>query len=100
MTRLLTDREIDQQLDGLVDWHRADAEEASITATYTFADFAAALAFVNQVGDEAEQANHHPDIDIRWNEVTLVLSSHSAHGLTQADIELAHRTAQLVPPAP
>ena len=57
-------------------------------------DFAAALAFVNQVGDEAEQMNHHPDIDIRWNKVILVLSTHSEGGLTQADIELATRIAR------
>ena len=68
----------------LPDWRRADADEPSITATYELADFAAALAFVNAVGDEAEQMNHHPDIDIRWNKVTLVLSTHSEGGLTQA----------------
>jgi 4a-hydroxytetrahydrobiopterin dehydratase len=52
-------------------------------------DFAAALAFVNAVGAEAEQRNHHPDIDIRWNTVTLVLSTHSEGGLTEADFDLA-----------
>jgi len=49
---------------------------------------------VNKVGDEAEQLNHHPDIDIRWNKVILVLSTHSEGGLTQADIELATRIAR------
>ncbi len=52
-------------------------------------DFAGALAFVNQVGERAEAANHHPDIDIRWNTVTLRLSTHSAGGITQADLDLA-----------
>jgi 4a-hydroxytetrahydrobiopterin dehydratase len=46
---------------------------------------------VNLIGHEAEQRNHHPDIDIRWNTVTLVLSSHSEGGLTQADLSLAQR---------
>jgi 4a-hydroxytetrahydrobiopterin dehydratase len=47
------------------------------------------VSFVNAVGAEAEQRNHHPDIDIRWNTVTLVLSTHSAGGLTEADFDLA-----------
>ena len=94
MSRLLTDDEVTRQLVGLPDWHRADADEPSITATYELDDFVAALAFVNKVGDEAEQLNHHPDIDIRWNKVILVLSTHSEGGLTQADLELAHRISK------
>ncbi len=90
----MTDDEVTQQLEGLPDWHRADTDEPSITATYELDDFVAALAFVNKVGDEAEQLNHHPDIDIRWNKVILVLSTHSEGGLTQADIELATRIAR------
>jgi 4a-hydroxytetrahydrobiopterin dehydratase len=54
-------------------------------------DFAGALDFVNRVGALAERANHHPDIDIRWNTVTLRLSTHSAGGITNADLELAGR---------
>ena len=45
--------------------------------------------FVNAVAERAEAANHHPDIDIRWNTVTLRLSTHSAGGLTQADLDMA-----------
>lgn len=52
-------------------------------------DFAEALAFVNAVGAAAEAADHHPDIDIRWNTVTLRLSTHSAGGITKADLDLA-----------
>ena len=51
--------------------------------------FAGALAFVNQVGELAEAADHHPDIDIRWDTVTLRLSTHSAGGLTENDLALA-----------
>jgi 4a-hydroxytetrahydrobiopterin dehydratase len=91
MSRLLTEQEIARELERLPDWSRAGAGEAAIKATYEFADFQAALDFVNQVGHEAEQMDHHPDIDIRWNKVTLVLSTHSEGGLTQRDIELAHR---------
>ena len=52
-------------------------------------DFAAALGYVNAVGELAEAADHHPDIDIRWNSVTLRLSTHSAGGLTRKDLDLA-----------
>ena len=89
MSRLLSESEVTARLAELPDWTRADADEPSITATYELADFAAALAFVNAVGAAAEERNHHPDIDIRWNTVTLVLSTHSAGGLTAADFDLA-----------
>jgi 4a-hydroxytetrahydrobiopterin dehydratase len=52
-------------------------------------DFAGALALVNAVGELAEAADHHPDIDIRWNTVTLRLTTHSAGGLTAKDLALA-----------
>ena len=52
-------------------------------------DFAGALALVNAIGVVAEAADHHPDIDIRWNTVTLHLSTHSAGGITQKDLDLA-----------
>src|SRR6187549_1747388 len=96
MSPLLSDSEISQQLAGLPNWSRAEAGEPAITATYELADFVAALDFVNQVGHEAELMNHHPDIDIRWNTVTLVLSTHSEGGLTEHDIELAHRINEVV----
>lgn len=89
MSTLLTAPEVTARLADLPDWTHAGSEEPAITATYQLADFADALAFVNAVGAEAEQRNHHPDIDIRWNTVTLVLSTHSAGGLTDADFDLA-----------
>jgi 4a-hydroxytetrahydrobiopterin dehydratase len=91
MSQLLTDSEVSERLEGLPSWRRADGDEPAITATYELTDFVAALDFVNRVGHEAELMNHHPDIDIRWNKVTLVLSTHSEGGLTDNDIELAHR---------
>jgi 4a-hydroxytetrahydrobiopterin dehydratase len=62
-----------------------------IVKTYVCDDFTSAMAFVNRVAEAAEAANHHPDIDIRWNKVTLALSTHSAGGLTEKDLALAHR---------
>lgn len=56
-----------------------------------FADFKAAMRFVNAVARLANQADHHPDIDIRWNRVALALSTHDAGGLTQKDFDLARQ---------
>jgi 4a-hydroxytetrahydrobiopterin dehydratase len=96
MSQLLTDSEVSQQLEGLPNWRRAEGGEPAITAEYELTDFVAALDFVNRIGHEAELMNHHPDIDIRWNKVTLVLSTHSEGGLTPNDIELAHRINEVV----
>jgi 4a-hydroxytetrahydrobiopterin dehydratase len=96
MSPLLTDSEATQRLAGLANWRRAEGDDPAIAATYEFTDFVAALDFVNQVGHEAELMDHHPDIDIRWNKVTLVLSTHSEGGLTTNDFELAHRIDEVV----
>ena len=68
-----------------------------LVTTVELRDFAAALAFVNAVGAAAEAANHHPDIDIRWNKVHLVLTTHSAGGLTVLDLALAAAIDRLRP---
>lgn len=62
---------------------------AEISRMYAFKDFVGSMKFVNAVADEAEKANHHPDIDIRWNKVKLALSTHDAGGLTEKDFALA-----------
>jgi 4a-hydroxytetrahydrobiopterin dehydratase len=62
-----------------------------IARTFEFADFVAAMKFVNAVAEAAENAQHHPDIDIRWNKVTLALTTHDAGGLTDKDFALARR---------
>ena len=92
---VLTPADVDTALaeQGLA-WERQDDE---LTTTVTLRDFAGALAFVNAVGAAAEAANHHPDIDIRWNMVTLVLSTHSAGGLTVLDLALAAAIDRLRP---
>ena len=90
MSRLLTDKEIERQLGDLPGWRR-DGE--SLVTTYDAPDFRTALKLVALAGDDAEQMNHHPDIDLRWKVTHWRLSTHSAHGLTQLDIELAHRIA-------
>ena len=82
---LLDDGSLAAALAGL-DWER-DGDE--IVKTVRRADFAGAMELVNEVARLAEAANHHPDVDIRWNMVTLRLSTHSEGGLTEKDISLA-----------
>jgi len=82
----LSDTEVKTALADLPGWELVGAD---IVKQYKFADFVAAMAFVNQLADRAEAANHHPDIDIRWNKVRLALSTHSEGGLTRNDFALA-----------
>ena len=92
---LLTHEDIDRALaDQHIGWTR-DGDELS--ATVKLHDFAAALQFVNAVGAAAEAANHHPDIDIRWNTVHLTLSTHDSGGLTLLDLALASAIDRLRP---
>jgi 4a-hydroxytetrahydrobiopterin dehydratase len=90
---LLTEDEISAQLSGTPGWAR---EGSSITRSVTREDFRAAMLFTGAVAYLAEEANHHPDILIQWNRVTLTLSTHSAGGLTAADFSLAGRISALV----
>jgi 4a-hydroxytetrahydrobiopterin dehydratase len=86
MAERLSDAEIGSRLDGIA-WNR-DGDE--IVREWTFKDFAGAIAFVNQVADAAEAANHHPDILLHgWNKVRLSLTNHAAGGLTEADFKIA-----------
>jgi 4a-hydroxytetrahydrobiopterin dehydratase len=90
--QVLDDSAIQSALRELPGWRRAGDE---IVKTYELDDFRSAMLFVNRVADAAESANHHPDIDIRWNKVTFALSTHSAGGLTENDTRLAHRIEHL-----
>jgi 4a-hydroxytetrahydrobiopterin dehydratase len=76
----------ERRLAGLPGW-KIDAGE--LVKTFSFKDFRQALAFVNRVGEAAESAGHHPDIDIRYNRVRLSLVTHDAGGLTEKDFDLA-----------
>ncbi len=88
MSGLLTDEEITLALGNLPGWRR-DGE--SLVASYDAPDFPAAIRLIVAAGDEAEQMGHHPDVDLRWKVTHWRLSTHSEGGLTQLDIELAHR---------
>lgn len=92
---MLDDDAIAQALTALA-WER---EGDTLVKIVKGADFAEALAWVNRVASLAEDADHHPDIDIRWNVVTLRLTTHSEGGLTDKDLALAGRIDGLGPPS-
>jgi 4a-hydroxytetrahydrobiopterin dehydratase len=66
-------------------------EDGALVRYWSFKDFAAAMAFVNRVAAMAEEAGHHPDVDIRYNKVKLALLSHDAGGITARDAEMARQ---------
>ena len=84
----LTSTQIKTALSSVPNWKQ---EDSSITRTFQFKDFPAAVKFVDDLAQIAEKEYHHPDIDIRWNKVRLVLSTHDAGGLTEKDFNLAKR---------
>jgi 4a-hydroxytetrahydrobiopterin dehydratase len=84
----LSDDEIRQGLASLAGWERlGDA----LAKQFSFSDFKAAMAFANRVAAVAEELDHHPDILIQYDTVTLTLSSHDAGGITERDLRLARR---------
>jgi 4a-hydroxytetrahydrobiopterin dehydratase len=88
----LSPQEAQSHLAALAGWQ---IEAGELVKTFQFKDFVASLRFVNRVGELAEQAGHHPDIDIRYNRVRLALTTHDADGLTQKDFDLAAQTQKL-----
>lgn len=93
MPRLLASDDLRTQLVGLPGWR---VEDDKLVRTLELADFAAALDLVVAVGHEAEAMNHHPDVDLRYTRVRLALWTHVAGGITQYDVELAHRIDALL----
>ena len=92
---MLTLSEVDTELQAQqLHWTR---EGDALVTTVKLHDFAGALAFVNAIGAAAEAANHHPDIDIRWNTVRLVLTTHDSGGITLLDLALAGVVDRLRP---
>ena len=86
MAAKLSDIEIQSSLGTRSGWTR---RSNALTRTFEFPTFPAAMAFVNRIADVAERINHHPDVDIRYNQVTLRVSTHDAGGITPKDFELA-----------
>ncbi|MDP8936804.1 MAG: 4a-hydroxytetrahydrobiopterin dehydratase [Actinomycetota bacterium] len=82
----LDTEEVRAALGDLPGW---EAGEGEIRKRFELADFRAAVAFVVRIAFEAEAADHHPDLDIRYRRVTVVLSTHSEGGVTAKDLALA-----------
>ncbi|WP_158942940.1 4a-hydroxytetrahydrobiopterin dehydratase [Granulicella sp. S190] len=96
MKKAMTETEIKDALKTNSDW---TLRGGKLVREWSFKDFLEAMAFVNRVAVLAETANHHPDIDIRYNQVTLGLVSHDAGGITQRDLSMAGQLTKEFPPA-
>jgi 4a-hydroxytetrahydrobiopterin dehydratase len=84
----LNEEEIEGRLGELEGWER---EREAISRRFKLDDFKGSVEFVNRLTPEAEGMNHHPDLAISWNEVTVTITTHSEGGLTANDFELARR---------
>ena len=89
----LNQEQIEAALGELGEW---GFQGEALTRTFRFADFVHAISFVEHLAEVAEETQHHPDIDIRNNKVTLHLSTHSAGGVTARDVDLAEAIGHLV----
>ena len=89
---VLSDDEVGEQLEGLEGW---SLEGQSIVRELEFSGFPDAVAFVVRLSFAAEAATHHPDLDIRYDQVRVALSTHSEGGVTAKDIDLARTISEL-----
>lgn len=92
MSRLLADEERTRALTALPGW---SGDHVALTRSVNFPTFLVGIEAVREVAAAAEQMDHHPNIDIRWRTVTFTVSTHSAGGITQLDVELAHRISEI-----
>ena len=93
MSELIEKSELKEYLKRVPEW---DLEGKKIERLFEFDDFNESIDFVNGVAEIAEELEHHPDMDIRWNKVKLILSTHNKGGLTSLDFELAGKIDTLV----
>ena len=92
MSIILSESEVELALRDLPGWIRAGN---TIERVFHFENFVQAMKFVNQIADAAESANHHPDILINYNKVTLTLVSHDSGGVTQRDVRMAGKINEI-----
>ncbi|MHA3773404.1 4a-hydroxytetrahydrobiopterin dehydratase [Verrucomicrobiota bacterium sgz303538] len=92
MADLLNSEDINAWLKKLPEW---ELEKKHIERTFEFDDFTQAIDFVNSIADIAEDEDHHPDMDIRYNKVRVQLSTHAEGGLTDRDFEVAKKVDNL-----
>ena len=94
MSTVLSEAEVQRALTQLAGWQR---NGQAIDRVFQFESFIKAMEFVNQIAEAAEAVNHHPDILISYNKVTLSLISHDSGGVTNRDIRMATRINELAP---
>ncbi len=92
MADLLTSQDIQDWMKKLPEW---ELEDQHIERLFEFDDFTQAIDFVNSIADIAENEDHHPDMDIRYNKVKVLLSTHAEGGLTARDFEVARKVDNL-----
>lgn len=92
MASLLTEEELQAALAHLPGW---EVEAGTLVKSYNFPAYMAGIEFVNRLAARAEAANHHPDLSIGWRKVGVVLSTHSAGGITALDVSLAREAEAL-----
>ena len=88
----LSDEQIEEGLSGLDGWSR---EGDAIAREFDRGDFVGSVRFVDSIVEPAEEMGHHPDIEISWSTVKVIVTTHSEGGLTDADFELARRIDEL-----
>jgi 4a-hydroxytetrahydrobiopterin dehydratase len=88
----LSDEEIEQRLTDREGWERSGD---AIVKQFDNGDFKGSVEFVNRLTPEAEEMDHHPDLEISWKTVTVTITTHSEGGLTEGDFELARRIEAL-----
>ena len=88
MSALIAQSNLKEMMKRVPEW---ETNKKSIERTFEFDDFNQAIDFVNAVAEIADEEEHHPDIDIRWNKVRLILSTHSEGGLTDIDFQVAEK---------
>ncbi|MEH2463679.1 4a-hydroxytetrahydrobiopterin dehydratase [Nostoc sp.] len=92
MAQLLTEAEIQENAKVLSGW---TVEDSKLQTTRRFKDFIQAIEFVNKLVEPAESAGHHPDIEVSYNKVKIILTTHDAGGLTQTDFDVARVISQI-----
>jgi 4a-hydroxytetrahydrobiopterin dehydratase len=90
---VLTTKQISLHLKTAPDWSK---RAQTIHRTFEFKGFLKAIEFVNQIARKAQKCNHHPDIDIRYNKVTLKLTTHDEGGITEKDFVLARQCDEVI----
>lgn len=88
----MTEEQVEAELSRLPEWSSVNE---TIQRTFQFKTFADSMRFVNSIADQAERDQHHPDVLIRWNKVTLTFSTHDAGGITSKDLDAATKADSL-----